>query len=197
VSGKVPGEAEKWDDVIRKITSVWTPEIAAEVLAAITKLDLRATPSVGDVPTFDGSKFVPQVPSGGGTVFPPEFWQVDETVGTLIATLPAPGDDPATIIRLEGGSGVVVEVGTDGSVNWVFTDANGKQSWVNSDSQTVVTIDSDRLVLSKVGDAAVGLRWEFGLGLLHLDNPSTVDPGIPGALWVDPVTRVVKCSVGA
>jgi hypothetical protein len=63
VGGKVPGEAEKWDDVIRKITSVWTPEVAAEVLAAITKLDLRADAGVGDVPTFDGSKFVPQSPS--------------------------------------------------------------------------------------------------------------------------------------
>jgi hypothetical protein len=66
VSGKVPGEAEKWDDVIRKITSVWTPEVAAEVLAAITKLDLRSSASVGDVPTFDGSKFVPQAVGGGG-----------------------------------------------------------------------------------------------------------------------------------
>jgi hypothetical protein len=67
VSGKVPGEAEKWDDVIRKITSVWTPEVAAEVLAAITKLDLRATPGVGDVPTWDGSKFVPAAVGGGGS----------------------------------------------------------------------------------------------------------------------------------
>jgi hypothetical protein len=67
VSGKVPGEAEKWDDVIRKITSVWTPEVAAEVLAAITKLDLRASASVGDVPTFDGSKFVPAAVGGGGS----------------------------------------------------------------------------------------------------------------------------------
>jgi hypothetical protein len=64
VSGKVPGEAEKWDDVIRKITSVWTPEVAAEVLAAITKLDLRAS---ADVPTFDGSKFVPTAVGGSGT----------------------------------------------------------------------------------------------------------------------------------
>jgi hypothetical protein len=59
VSGKVPGEAEKWDDVIRKITSVWTPEVAAEVLAAITKLDLRAGAEVGDVPTWDGTKYTP------------------------------------------------------------------------------------------------------------------------------------------
>jgi hypothetical protein len=63
VSGRVPGEAEKWDDVIRKITSVWTPEVAAEVLAAITQLDFRASASVGYVPTFDGSKFVPQPPT--------------------------------------------------------------------------------------------------------------------------------------
>jgi hypothetical protein len=59
VNGKVPGEAEKWDDVIRKITSVWTPEVAAEVLAAITKLNLRASASVGDVPTWDGTKYTP------------------------------------------------------------------------------------------------------------------------------------------
>jgi hypothetical protein len=92
VSGKVPGEAEKWDDVIRKITSVWTPEIAAEVLAAVTKLDLRATPEVGDVPTWDGSKFVPAA-SGGGSA--PTEAQIVELTGGGVTRLHAHDADGA------------------------------------------------------------------------------------------------------
>jgi hypothetical protein len=84
VSGKVPGEAEKWDDVIRKITSVWGPEVAEEVLAAITRLDLRASANMGDVPTFDGSKYVPQQPSGD-VVAVAAAAPVDPTLGQLWA----------------------------------------------------------------------------------------------------------------
>jgi hypothetical protein len=93
VSGKVPGEAEKWDDVIRKITSVWTPEVAAEVLAAITKLDLRSPASVGDVPTFDGSKFVPQAVSGGGTL---------TVVGKAASYALQPGDTGKVFVATAG-----------------------------------------------------------------------------------------------
>jgi hypothetical protein len=60
----VPGQSEKWDDVIRQLTSVWTPESAARVLAAIAQLDLQGSSSEGDVLTRVGDKFVPQVPSG-------------------------------------------------------------------------------------------------------------------------------------
>jgi hypothetical protein len=68
VSNKVPGQAEKWDDVIRQLTSVWTPESAARVLAAIAQLDLQGSSSEGDVLTRVGDKFVPQPASGGNCV---------------------------------------------------------------------------------------------------------------------------------
>jgi hypothetical protein len=92
VSGKVPGEAEKWDDVIRKITSVWGPEVAGEVLAAITKLDLRADAEMGDVPTFDGTKFIPQPPSGDVVV-----------VSAAAPVDPAPGRLWARQLDISGG----------------------------------------------------------------------------------------------
>jgi hypothetical protein len=62
VSNKVPGQSEKWDDVIRQLTSVWTPESAARVLAAIAQLDLHGNSSEGDVLARVGDKFVPQSP---------------------------------------------------------------------------------------------------------------------------------------
>jgi hypothetical protein len=67
VSNKVPGQSEKWDDVIRQLTSVWTPESAARVLAAIAQLDLQGSSSEGDVITRVGDKFVPHPASGGGS----------------------------------------------------------------------------------------------------------------------------------
>jgi hypothetical protein len=70
VSNKVPGQAEKWDDVIRQLTSVWTPESAARVLAAIAQLDLHGSSSEGDVLTRVGDKFVPRTVSGGGVTLP-------------------------------------------------------------------------------------------------------------------------------
>jgi hypothetical protein len=66
VSNKVPGQSEKWDDVIRQLTSVWTPESAARVLAAIAQLDLHGSSSEGDVITRVGDKFIPQAPGAGG-----------------------------------------------------------------------------------------------------------------------------------
>jgi hypothetical protein len=66
VSNKVPGQSEKWDDVIRQLTSVWTPESAARVLAAIAQLDLQGSSSEGDVITRVGDKFMPHPASGGG-----------------------------------------------------------------------------------------------------------------------------------
>jgi hypothetical protein len=63
VSNKVPGQAEKWDDVIRQLTSVWTPESAARVLAAIAQLDLHGSSSEGDILVKVGEKFVPQPPN--------------------------------------------------------------------------------------------------------------------------------------
>jgi hypothetical protein len=113
VSGKVPGEAEKWDDVIRKITSVWTPEVAAEVLAAITKLDLRADASTGDVPTYDGSKYVPEALSF-----------IRTSVTLTAAQVRAIGDVPITLV-----AGVAGEAHP--LVSWGSTYRAGNQPFSN------------------------------------------------------------------
>jgi hypothetical protein len=84
VSNKVPGQSEKWDDVIRQLTSVWTPESAARVLAAIAQLDLQGSSSEGDVITRVGDKFVPHPASGDVVIISSEV-PVDPPVGQLWA----------------------------------------------------------------------------------------------------------------
>jgi hypothetical protein len=86
VSNKVPGQAEKWDDVIRQLTSVWTPESAARVLAAIAQLDLHGSSSEGDVITRVGDRFVPRTPGGGSEL--PAIVFPDGLGGALIDTDP-------------------------------------------------------------------------------------------------------------
>jgi hypothetical protein len=161
VSNKVPGQAEKWDDVIRQLTSVWTPESAARVLAAIAQLDLQGSSSEGDVLTRVGDRFVPRPSSGGGGGGPWALidrlvWSGDPGADWEVDGLPQAYDDLLLVLDTAGsGSGLNL------------SDQDGSHAW--DTVQRLAVGAGDEVAASAAGGTAAFTNASDGLTSAHAE----------------------------